>query len=900
MAVGGEEYVPMAAEEGEWELPVAAEEDQGETTEEEEGGVPVATGENVDTGNKDEEDGAGGADEMYARHVRSWEAFEGILSEPLSELTTSLDESGFSKEALNSYSCNKIPLSSVSMPRVELPGEKPNNLKNLTSMAGCVYKILDSKGISMLPLSTDVSEFSLRLARTFSNTAARGAQLVAPLQLRLKDSALGSTKLESPVLAPHLDMDDEMFVSEAVARRHVDSEGYILESACEALHFNADQLGHRAAICAEVLAKRLDMDVSRIFCVVMKSRLPGMEMVRESRGSSWVFAPLVEEGGRVRVKTSYWVVFGLREALEMPVETFAGECDDENPDARNCARMMRKDASSVVDGPVRLRRFARGYGISMTHGELKKFRVECVGRLQADCRSRESSWAWALPHRAGSLPPENIKPDEGAQGMRPPGATKVWRCAYHRMYDPPEAPGRAHTLAAMFPGGCPARKLHGLCSENKKVKTKDSDPTASTRCPFPSGVHMTASGAEERDRWLLTARCNRVVRVAGGDGAKIVWAEKLLQHPNFGALFEASLTNLFVAGEVAAFADRIQVPGVYCDGEKVMDYPYTPLDPAPPQVRAPPPGPAPRACVPYQALKANLDLPAHCASVVPGGWEVNENTVSRWADSATPAASRVRASVRLLDFCEGDSQDAMTIENIVRRLIETSSVFKVMDPLTRREGRYSGSNLQLQIFVEREKAASSKRKRGSGPGGLSTLGGLGGPSGSGAGKKLRGIVACFGPPFACWNHGHSEAMRKERVKQWKLANPGRSGENYDETGLSPGCFMTTHTHADGAAKGSNCMVIRYDPETRSMRMNLSCLNPACRSGNAAYQTMGVPFCVDALLRVFEGLSSSGAPKGLGADVAVLKEDVGCASGDFGASRLSSGENRLNMILMSLQ
>ena len=325
-------------------------------------------------------------DFIYGAHLESWQEFHKALSDEMIPLTIFQDEFGLSKQFINDIDSNHMNSFNTKLSSSQCQGEKMNKLTNLTSMTGSVYKMFRG-GITYLESAEKVSEFFMRLALTFHYSRTRNDrkwntwQFIAPIQLQIYNSGVnGCLKIQSKAIPPHIDLDDFMYMPHWKIRSCIDNDGYLKENL-ETLHFNEDQLRHRAKLCANVLADLLNIRAEDIFVATMKTKIPGIEFVREidsnQKEYGWRFGPKMANAvdKTVKVKPSTWLLFGLKSVLEIPVKKFVDKSQNrkERADANSYMRIMRKDASYLMERNESEMIFARGYGILMERPMLQKF-----------------------------------------------------------------------------------------------------------------------------------------------------------------------------------------------------------------------------------------------------------------------------------------------------------------------------------------------------------------------------------------------------------------------------------------------------------------------------------------------------------------------------------------------
>ena len=809
--------------------------------------------------------------ELYDCHVKSWETFFESTSEYLTALKANVDQNGFSTSVLDIF-----PANSMHQTTTLLSGEKMANVTCLTG--GCGYPVLginqknlhSSTGVAMLPTACEVSVFFASLALLFAETRAQGRQYIAPLQLNLTmTSHEESYKLASQWIFPHVDLDDEILVPHDVLEKAlIDDDGYVRESELKKLHFTPEQLAHRAKIAAGVLARILCIDPAALFVAIMRSPVPGITFVRtldeKNKKFGFRFSPkcdgtasMAQKQPLVKLKPSYWLVFGLKKLLELPVQTFKDPTTDKplNPGEKgyydglrrsslyvNCARMMRKDESLVVDNDIKTKNFLRGYGIVMHPKALSAFRMALMTALQDDCR-RSGSDSWRLPHNI-KLTPDCIQVDHGVTGMRPVRASKKFPCAYHQLYHPVQTFRQDPVLTP--PDTCPCMKLplkqKRLCTIpglSGEVSMSSADQTKQSRCPFPTGVHVDhKKGIDSKDKWLLTSRCNEVVLIVDGNGNEVPWAMELLRHVEYGPIFEASLTNLFVPATVGRVdePDECPAPGMVVKHDNhVHRYPiFNPGEDIEVEVVEP-------TVVRNEVLTYERFIPGDMPL-----WEPDPSK----ADFATRAHQRITAS----EPVEKVTTNHILLECLEERLraqMLCHDSFKRMNFKTGVRVQGIPETERIRIFVTKPTDVNM------------------------------GIVVCCGPPFYCENHRKAwfdavvqyygsedfhPARNEYSIKSFfhdpvceeelnEVVGASRANEEKPATGSKKKAKRSKRSNVVHA----NNLVVRYVKSQDIFLSNFSCSNALCRKHCKERGPASI-VKIDSSLRAILGMPLKTAPK----------------------------------------
>ena len=572
-------------------------------------------------------------DELYDRHVQSWQRFADLSEQytvkhpgrpTLEPLAHHIDSFGFSKLYLedqpgNARNCNDdwegLPLSHCNLkPQQGLTATKKP--ANLTCICGSGYPMFRN-GSTYLNGTDKVCIFNLRLAQTFLKTSMEGRQIICPIQIRLNDTFFFDKKIKNKTLPPHLDLDDCLCVSAKQINNYIDSQGFVQQSIKD-LHFNPEQLRHRAKICIQVLAKMINIQPSSIFAVTMKTQMPGVDFVRVDDPDvayNWRFAAkLIDEQdvkasnakrrdkridgelieyiederdkltgtrkGAVKLKPSSWIVFGLTSFLKREVQDDEFESSDEDSSfIANVKLMMKRKAIPNYDRQNNPEMFihSRGFGILLSDAQLQVFRKNVAHELVNDCKNKDSDKFWKI-NGAIQIKPSDIKVDDGAQGLRPPHASKNWPCCYHTVYNKEQT----EIIQSQAYDECITKKfkqekelcakLCHITTEVRKQPIPDDLLPRKCRCPYPTGVHLNEEGVDSKDIWMLTARCNEVVEISDGTGESIEWCKRLIKHPKFGFMFQSSLANLYVD---SGFSEGLRpsrkaglgVPGILLSGD---------------------------------------------------------------------------------------------------------------------------------------------------------------------------------------------------------------------------------------------------------------------------------------------------------------------------------------------
>ena len=782
---------------------------------------------------------------LYDRHLQSWDAFMASLPEPLRPLTAEVDKNGFSLAVLNNTMSNNL---------YDKPVLRSNQkFTNVTSICGSGYLLIGSQrgcrttttAVTMLPTASEVAVFFFRLALLFAETRALGRQFIAPLQLNLTlTSDDRSCSINSKYLFPHTDLDDDVLVSHSVLEKAlIDEDGFVKEDALKALHFSKEQLAHRAMVAAGVVAKMLGIPPGDLFVVVMRSPIPGITFVRsidhKNAKYGFRFTPKCEnisEKALVKLKPSYWLVFGLRRFLELTVDKFKDLRTDTPPtdnsktyndDLRktatyvNSARMMRRDESDYVENRVEEKNFVRGYGIVMHTRALQMLRELIAKALREDCRKGGDSWR--LPHGI-TVTAERIKVDNGVSGMRPVRASKKFQCAYHELFYPMS---RIRQNPVPGPTDCPCGRMpRGQCSrlcvtgQLRSETPTAAERTEATKCPFPTGVHVNETeGIDPKDKWLLTARCNEVILVADGLGHEIPWAMKLLEHETYGPLFEVSLTNLFMPVNIGRRddPDEYPAPGIVvmpdekaakADERTVRIFSY-PIHGDEDVVMEPAPVPPP------EDTSLNRFVPSSTFE-----WEADATK----ADWKTSPGARVVATEALEKATDREAL-ATAVTSQLRELILKSRKFNQKDFATGAPVTFPASQ-DFRVFVTKH------------------------------GASTPGIVACIGPPFFC---SVAPSTVSHALSEYYADTTGSYKQDTCEFGIKsyfhhPDCEAevaaitkdyikkpATKGTKDGAEAGGakrcrrvpvilgNNFIVRYNKTNKCFEYNFSCSNPKCRN-----------------------------------------------------------------------
>ncbi len=513
-------------------------------------------------------------DEIYDRHVRSWQKFaelseeytthystEGKNRPTLDPLKYDVDTFGFLQDPLEDKALNArqqsddwdgLPLShqSIKMEKCVLKGGgKDSKGGNVTCICGAGYKLF-RQGSNFLDTTTKICIFNLRLAQTFRETTQNGSQMICPVQISLA-YAWERTRIRNMLLPPFLDLDDTLTVDARCVEEHIDADGFVQQSL-QNLHYSEEQIRRRITICTQVLSDMINIKPSEIFAVVSKSKIPGVEFVRvrdDDVKYKWRFAPKFDNDShheipKTQIKVSSWLVFGLKCFLEREVRddefnykpilsTIEKMKEYEFSFFKNIKMMMKKQDPVRDVGNQKIH--ARGFGIFMCHEKLKLFNKKVSAALQRDVRENPDFW---LLNNTIKIITTNIKVDFDAKGMRLPHASKSFPCCYHELYsgiqqDVIKSISHSNCITKRFKNKNLCNSI--CCSRQEKSK-----------CPFPTGIHINENGIDPRDSWLLTARCNTVVEVSDGDGKSIDWCKRLLKHPDFGFMYESSLMCLYV------------------------------------------------------------------------------------------------------------------------------------------------------------------------------------------------------------------------------------------------------------------------------------------------------------------------------------------------------------------
>lgn len=814
--------------------------------------------------------------ELFERHLKSWKEFDKIVG-VLQPLDISIDKYGFSTATLNSKSENNSCMAQrgekLDDYYLDDNGRKRKNpLKNLTSLCGCQYKLFDGEqygGSTMLRSAGEVSEFFLRLALTFFETSLENRQFIAPMQLRIYDSSSGVNKIRSKAMYPHLDLDHSLYVPPIKVLQHVDEDGYIKKSIKD-LHFTKHQLEHHAKICIYALACVLKISTNEIFCTVMKTPIPGIKFIREELDTcplGWRFAPKIESSQNgenlTKVKTSAWFFFGLKKTLEIDVSGFNTNffngseqvLDTREIHQKHCCRMMRKyhtcPGNSHTDPH---RAFQRGYGILLDDNEMSHFRKTVKGKLQESCVDKNDSWAWTIDDC--KMKESNIDVDDGAQGMRPPHASKCWECVYHEMFSYSGKDGQASQILKSFSPITSrldfteqtSKKMcistiarneikkknprevicQNLCNVESKAKDEVSNPTKCTKAPYVPGIHITIKGIDDRDLWLLTARCPSVIGIFGiiGDQvASIKWAERLLATPRYGYMFETSLTNLFVEYNVAnnPTSKDFGAGIVKNVGQGSI-------------------------VIPFEGIQNQISIDPTLPDLLEPWDSRLAIAIAKRGDSWRPVAHRIGGTatldvknfVLLSEFLE-DLEFQKKVEKVVYRTIKCDRNFvhitkkNLIEPLDLEKDEIRNSQ-KHHIFVYIKS------------------------------NTVKGLVCSFGPPSYCLNYGNSPNQQKDRVNDWRKHNSkSRELNTFTDKNIDNLEFRKSYMHnceqnPDSKGVGGNCLFIRFEKNERFLS-NMVCTHPACKCKKVFHGVMeSIPN--DKVLRELFGISNrvSGEPQ----------------------------------------
>jgi len=817
---------------------------------------------------EDQEDQEDQDQELFERHLKSWRDFDTAIGY-LQPLDISIDKYGFSTATLNSKSENNSCMAQrgekLDDYQIDERGRKRKNpLKNLTSLCGCQYKLFDGEqygGSTMLKHAGEVSEFFLRLALTFYKTSLEKRQFIAPMQLRIYDSSSGVNKIRSKAMYPHLDLDHALYVPPEKVLQHVDEDGYILKSI-QNLHFTKSQLEHHAKICIFALACVLKISEDEIFCTVMKTPIPGIKFVREELERcpiGWRFAPKVERrnGENVtKVKTSAWFFFGLKKTLEIDVvgtniNFFNGSeqiVDTQEIHQKLCCRMMRKyhtcPGNSHTDPH---RAFQRGFGILLDDKEMSHFRSTVKGKLQESCVDKRDSWAWTIADC--KLKESNIDVDDGAQGMRPPHASKCWECVYHETYSYSGRDGQAsqilkkispitsrldfteETSKNMCISIIARNELkkrnpreimcQNLCNADSKAKDDVSNPTKCTKAPYVQGIHITTQGIDDRDLWLLTARCPAVIGifcVLRECVSSIRWAERLLNTPRYGYMFETSLTNLFVEFNVANH------PTSKDFGAGILKNVGQGL-----------------IIVPFEGTKNQISVDSNLPDLLEPWDSRLAFAIAKKGDSWRPVSQRIGGTatldvnnfVLLSEFLE-DLEFQKKVEKVVYRTIKCDKNFIYIT----KKNSIDSLDLEKKEVRDQQKHHIFVYVKS---------------------NQVMGLVCSFGPPSYCLNYGNNINQKKDRVNDWKKHN-GHSRELniFTDKGIDNLEYRKSYMHnceqnPDSKGIGGNCLFIRFEKKENRYLSNMVCTHPACKGKKVCHGVMeSIPN--DKVLRELFGIS----------------------------------------------
>lgn len=751
-------------------------------------------------------------DALYVLHLASFVAFKRSLSLPLTPLSVHTDGDGFSKSCLDGIVENHM-----------YGGDAARTFKNLTSLAGGAYRIISNGSTGLR--DDQISEFLMRLALTFQWSRGNGKQLIAPLSLNNECATVFGTKQKSAVLTPFVDFDEVYKFPAETVRSYIDEDGFVSERL-EELHFNTEQLEHRAAVCCQALCMTLGLERDRVFCSVLKSRIPGVSFVREESvpdqagGFDYKFAPREDDNGDVDVKLSSWIYFGLKKALETPVDVFVEPASEKitrvvesythedatmtkcDHAARYCdqinhSRMMRRDSSRSADDEevAEKQNFARGWGITMSKQHRGRFYETLTELLVKDSSNKNSQFAWTV---AGTVLKFDEKAvDNSVSACRPPGCSKTAKCAHHRLYTR-DSDGKQKLASTVRAGGCASKGSNRddrrtICSVHKRSPPSGfnydtDDPTDYTTTVVPPGIHFEAASGDidNRDKWLITSRTSRVVVVVDGNGKAIKWANDLLKHADFGPLFEAALVCIPPSAEVVRFSmksEHYNAPGVSAHGQ-IAYFPYHQREPSNVYVEAL------RSIDPdYKNLVSILRHEsregAEAKILVPWYPELPVKCPSLKIARRVPAATS-----SMENFLDGDDVAHTAIKRRLLEVIKKNHVFNYICAETKRSMRFEGD---IKMFVV----------EGTKPDTVDTR------------PRIEAVIALLGPPFFCPRHFETQPNRDKRIAS------SLDPRSYNIQKCSATLFRETSEHVNAKGK-SNCAIVQYDVVKDNFTIGRSC------------------------------------------------------------------------------
>lgn len=752
-------------------------------------------------------------DALYNLQLASYIAFRKSLNLPLTCISTHTNGDGFSRSCIDTLVENHMGC-----------GGAPKTFKNLTSLAGGAYRIISNGSTGLR--DDQISEFLMRLALTFQKSRDEGKQFIAPLSLNNECSSVFGTKQKSAVLPPFIDLDETVTVSPETVKACISDDGFIVKERLEKLHYNTEQLAHKAAICCQALCMTLGLESEDLFCSVLKSRVPAVTFVREESdpekadGYGFKFAPLENANGDVDVKMSSWLFFGLRRALETPVDVFAkptsvnithvvASYNDEDAtmtkqdkaarycDQVNFARIMRRDSSKSADGEevAEKQNYARGWGITMSKDFRNTFYDNVRKLLTKDSLNKKSRLSWTV---AGTLVKFDGKAvDAGASASRPPGCSKTAKCAHHRIYTR-DSDGKQTIKSTVHAGGCVSKGSNRddrrtVCSVNKKSPPsgfdyEKDDPTNFTSSIVPSGVHFKpmSGDIDERDKWLITSRTSGVVLIVDGNGKKLEWANNFLKHATFGSLFEAALVCIPPSAEVVRFSiksEHYNAPGVSAH-KGIICTPYHRHEPDTNYVES-----LQSISPDYKDLLSILQRDKHglreAKIIVP--WHP---ALPVRCPALKTGRVALTATSSMENFLDGNEPLHMKIKQHLLECIKKNKMFNYICAETKDPKKFEGD---IKLFVVEGSTLNTNNTR----------------------PRLTAVIALLGHPFFCPRYFESQDSKDLRI------NSCHDPRSYSIKKCPATLFRETSEHATSKGK-SNCAIIQYDTARGNFTIGRSC------------------------------------------------------------------------------
>jgi hypothetical protein len=274
---------------------------------------------------------------------------------------------------------------------------------------------------------------------------------------------------------------------------------------------------------------------------------------------------------------------------------------------------------------------------------------------------------------------------------------------------------------------------------------------------------------------------------------------KLLRHAEYGYLFEATLTNLYVPGDLVKPKNlACEAPGIVTTAEgAVLRYP-----------------------LPGEEISSD-------ACVLPAIAVPNPNQL--WSASPGKADVNVRFGQKLVATQEvTDRACNVDIVGLVTKLMRSSHLFYHIDFARGGKTVRFPRNQEIRVFA------------------------------SAPDKEVKGIVACIGPPFFCANHGRNPAnVQRAMMEWWEEKGPhvpfdfrqSRIGVHLYYHSPESEAITTASTVEDkpkkrkrpkGDVVNGNNLVVKYDVARGTFMYRLTCTNDACKCGTKYFETSSVP------------------------------------------------------------